>query len=112
MKLTFSQSILFSVCGIFVLNTSLGCSAPTYTYRCACNKIAYDAEGTVLEDDSFNQVVCDTTENIEAVFEGELSELAQKLSAVEAMTNMMKIMNEKTVELMEKMNYDERRYGA
>ena len=81
MKLTFSQSILFSVCSIFVSNMNLGCSEPTYTYRCACNKIAYDAEGAVLDDDSFNQVVCDTTENIEAVFEGELSELAQDCSA-------------------------------
>ena len=81
MKLTFSQSIIFSVFGMFVLSTSFGCSDPTYTYRCSCNKIAYDAEGTVLEDDSFNQVVCDTTENIDAVFEGELSELAQDCSA-------------------------------
>ena len=59
----------------------MGCSEPAYTYRCSCNKIAYDAQGSVLEDDSFNQVVCDTTENIDAVFEDELSELAQDCSA-------------------------------
>jgi len=81
MKLSFSQSIFFSVFGLFVLSTGFGCSEPTYTYRCSCNKIAYDAEGNVLDDDSFNQVVCDTTENIDAVFEGELSELAQDCSA-------------------------------
>ena len=81
MKLIFSHSIIFSFFGLFVASTSAGCSKPTYTYRCSCNKIAYDAEGNVLDDDSFNQVVCDTTENIEKVFEGELSELAQDCSA-------------------------------
>ena len=76
-----SHSIIFSFFGFLILSTTIGCSEPTYTYRCACNKIAYDAEGSVLDDDSFNQVVCDTTENIDAVFEGELSELAQDCSA-------------------------------
>lgn len=77
----FSHFVVISILGLFMLVTSMGCSEPTYTYRCSCNKIAYDAEGSVLEDDSFNQVVCDTTENIDAVFEGELSELAQDCSA-------------------------------
>ena len=52
------------------------CSDPLYTYRCACNKIAYSESGAVLQDESFNQVVCDTTENIEAAFSSELDELA------------------------------------
>lgn len=60
-----------------VMSVMSGCSEPTYTYRCACNKIAYDVEGKVLEDDSFNQVVCDTTDNIELSFKDELSDLAQ-----------------------------------
>jgi hypothetical protein len=53
------------------------CSDTTYTFRCECNKVAYDASGGVLKDDSFHQVVCDTTENIESTFDGELSDLAQ-----------------------------------
>jgi hypothetical protein len=56
------------------------CSETTYTFRCSCNKIAYNSAGTVLQDESFHQVVCDTKENIEKTFEGELSDLAQDCS--------------------------------
>ena len=103
MKLIFSQSLVFSLCGLFILN--IGCSKPTYTYRCSCNKIAYDAEGKVLDDDSFNQVVCDTTENIDAVFEGELSELAQDCSAYfEGLTDIAQTDCTCTCDLMSECN--------
>ena len=72
----FTTTCIYSL-GFLMMVATSGCSEPAYTYRCACNKIAYDAEGNVLEDASFNQVVCDTTENIDLSFEGELSELAQ-----------------------------------
>jgi|GEM_PF-3434182 len=70
------------VLAIVLLTTGLlSCSEQTYTYRCSCNKIAYDNEGRVLDDDSFHQFICDTTDNIKQSFEGELSELAQDCSA-------------------------------
>ena len=80
MNSTYSHSIIYSFLVATILTLGIGCFAPKYTYRCSCNKIAYDSEGSVLDDDSFNQVVCDTTAKIDAVFEGELSELAQDCS--------------------------------
>ena len=66
---------------VFALLTifSLGaCKEQTYTFRCSCNKIAYTSSGSVIIDESFNQMICDTTENIEAAFTGELSTIAQE----------------------------------
>ena len=72
---------IYIVLGAVLSTTGLmACSDPAYTYRCSCNKIAYDDQGREMEDDSFHQFVCDTTENIEAAFEGELSTLAQDCS--------------------------------
>ena len=53
------------------------CSDPLYTFRCSCNKIAYNEAGLILQDESFNQVVCDTTENIENAFSDDLDKLAK-----------------------------------
>jgi hypothetical protein len=72
-------SLFWVVCFVPLLLLQ-GCSEPTYTFRCSCNKIAYNSAGNVLKDDSFHQVVCDTTTNIEQTFENDLSDLAQDCS--------------------------------
>ena len=54
------------------------CAEQTYTYRCSCTKIAYSATGEEIADESFNQTICDTTENIEASFTGELATTTQE----------------------------------
>ena len=55
-----------------------GCAQKTYTFRCSCTKIAYSATGEELADESFNQTICDTTENIEASFTGDLATTTQE----------------------------------
>ena len=67
---------IFSILMLCSLNA---CSESIYTFRCNCTKIAYLNNGETL-DESFNQTVCDTTENIDAAFSGELSTLSQECS--------------------------------
>ena len=66
-----------SIFSILILCTLSACSEPTYTFRCNCTKFAYLNNGQTL-DESFNQTVCDTTENIDTAFSGELSTLSQE----------------------------------
>ena len=69
---------IFSIIPIcFFLMTLSGCADQTYTFRCSCDKIAYYNSGEVI-DESFNQTICDTTENIEAAFTGELATITQE----------------------------------
>ena len=66
--------IILSILVVCALNA---CSDPIYTFRCNCTKVAYLSDGQTL-DESFNQTVCDTTENIDTAFKGELSTLSQE----------------------------------
>ena len=68
-----SQLLIVSLVSIFWS----ACSEQLYTYRCSCNKIAYSEDGSILQDESFNQVICDTTENLESAFTEELDGLAK-----------------------------------
>ena len=63
---------------VLLLLSITGCAEQTYTFRCSCTKIAYSASGESLADESFNQTVCDTTENIEAAFTGDLATTTQE----------------------------------
>ena len=70
------------LCLIAIFFTQMSaCSDKLYTYRCSCSKIAYGASGAILQDESFNQVICDTKENMDTAFSGELNDLAKDCSA-------------------------------
>ena len=69
------------LCLIALFVTQLGaCSEKLHTFRCSCNKIAYGASGVILQDESFNQIICDTKDNMDSAFAGELNGLAKDCS--------------------------------
>ena len=69
------------LCFIALFVTQLGaCSEQLHTFRCSCNKIAYSESGAILQDESFNQVICETKDGMDSAFSGELDDLAKDCS--------------------------------